>query len=249
MLELTTDTRIDLARSAARHGSGVFETIRIRHGRVLRLEAHLARLAHGTAFLGMDVPPDSYDVETFLESCTDCARLSSGVLRLLAVDDRMMVSLAAWEPSRPRRIDIGIGTRIVRRSSNPLNRFKTMAYLENLLLAREAEDRALFEVIAKNESGHLTDGWRTNLFLVAGNRLLTPPTSDGPLPGIARGLLLDAGLAEEGALDGEDLLRAQAVFLTNALHGVVPVNGVEGSSPKDVRHPLILRAIELLNAD
>ena len=64
---------------------------------------------------------------------------------------------------------------MTRRSANPLNRFKTMAYLENLLLTREAEDRALYEVVALNESGRLTDGGRTNLFLVTGDEILTPP--------------------------------------------------------------------------
>ena len=175
MLELTADTRIDLARSGARHGAGLFETIRIRCGRALRLEAHLQRLAHGAAFLGLDTPPEAYEVEAYLDQRTNAAQLTSGVLRLLAVDGSLMVSLAPWEPQRPARIDVAIGHRMVRWSRNPLNRFKTMAYLENLLLTREAEDRALFEVIALNEHGRLSDGGRTSLFVVLGSRLLTPP--------------------------------------------------------------------------
>ena len=249
MLELTVDTRVDLARSSARHGAGLFETIRIRHGRALRLDAHLARLAHGAAFLGLEAPPETHVVDAFLENHTRCGQLSSGVLRLFAVDESLIVSLATWEGSRPARIDIAISHRVVRRSANPLNRFKTMAYLENLLLTREAEDRALFEVIALNEAGRLTDGGRTSLFLLAGERLLTPPLADGALPGIARGVLLEAGLAEELSLEAEDLKQAEGALLTNALHGVVPVHGVEGGCPKNARHPLIRRCAEILNGD
>ena len=249
MLELTADTRVDLARSSARHGAGLFETIRIRDGRALRLEAHLARLAHGAAFLGMDAPPEPYVLDAFLAGRSNCACLASGVLRLLAVDQLLMVSLAPWEPNRPGRIDIGIGHRVVRRSDNPLNRFKTMAYLDNLLLTREAEDRAFFEVIALNEAGRLTDGGRTSLFIILGNRLLTPALADGPLPGIARGMILESGLAEEVSLEPEDLNQAQGIFLTNALHGVVTVNGVEGGCPRKAQHPLIQTCSDLLNAD
>ncbi len=249
MLELTLDTRVDLARSTARHGAGLFETIRVRHGRALRLEAHLARLAHGAAFLGLEAPPETQVVEAFLENNASCAGLASGVLRLFAVDESLIVFVAPWTPSRPTRIDIGFSQRGMRRSTNPLNRFKTMAYLENLLLMREAEDRALFEVIALNELGHLTDGGRTSLFIVSGDRLLTPPLADGPLPGIARGALLEAGLAEEASLTPENLEHADGAFLTNALNGILPVHGVEGGSPKDTRHPLILKCAEILSTD
>lgn len=249
MLELTVDTRVDLAHSSARHGAGLFETIRIRHGQALRLDAHMARLAHGAAFLGLEPPPETYVVDAFLENHTACSRLSSGVLRLLAVDESLIVSVSPWEPSRPARIDIAISHRVVRRSANPLNRFKTMAYLDNLLLTREAEDHALFEVIALNEAGRLTDGGRMNLFLVKGEAILTPPLNEGALPGIARGALLEAGLASEAALEVEDLKQADAVFLTNALHGVVPVHGVEGHLPKDAKHPAIQACAEILNAD
>jgi len=165
------------------------------------------------------------------------------------VDESLIVFVAPWTPSRPARIDIGLSQRGARRSTNPLNRFKTMAYLENLLLTREAEDRALFEVIALNELGHLTDGGRTSLFLVSGDRLLTPPLADGALPGIARGVILGAGLAEEASLTPEDLQQAESVFLTNALNGVVPVYGVESGPPKDPRHPLLLKSVDLLNMD
>ena len=183
MLNLTTNTCVDLARSSARHGAGLYESIRIRHGRALRLEEHLARLAHGAAFLGLEAPPDLDEVETFLDRRTDCACLASGLLRLLAVDEALMVSACPWEPSHPTRIDIALAGRICRRAAHPLNRFKTLACLENLLLRREADDRALFEVIALNEAGRLTDGSRMSLFLVQGEVVLTPAVQDGAFSG------------------------------------------------------------------
>jgi len=249
MLKLTADTCVDLARSGARHGAGLFEAIRIRHGRALRLEAHLSRLAHGAAFLGLEAPPEADVVDAFLENHTACPGLSSGVLRLIAVDESLMVFVSSWEPCRPARIDLGVGRRMMRRSANPLNRFKTMAYLENLLLIREAEDRALFEVIALNECGRLTDGGRTSLFLVMGDAILTPPVQEGALPGVARGALLEAGLGSEAVLEVEDLKAADAVFLTNALHGVIPVHGIEEGGPKNPRHPAIGICAGAINTD
>jgi len=248
MLELLTDTRIDLAHSGARHGVGLFETIRVFAGLPLRLGAHLERLAAGARFLGLDAPPDPAAVLTFLAARTPCAALASGAIRLVALDGNLHVTVSPWEPDRPAWIEAGLSLETRRFSGSPLNRFKTLSYLENRLMAQEAGRRGLYEVIAANEQGRLTDGSRTSLFLVLGGCLLTPPVADGALPGVARRTLLEAGLATEARLGPEDLARAEAALLTNALRGAVPVHGFNGQErgPLDAGHALVLRAVDLL---
>jgi branched-chain amino acid aminotransferase len=248
MLELLTDTRIDLARSGARHGAGLFETIRVRAGAPLRLGAHLERLAAGARFLGLDAPPGPEAVAAFLAARSPCAALASGVLRLVALDRSLHVTVTPWEPDRPARIELGLSLETRRLSGSPLNRFKTLSCLENRLMAQEAGRRGLFEVIALNEHGRLTDGSRTSLFLVLEGRLLTPPAADGALPGVARRALLEAGLAMEAPLTPMDLARAEAILLSNALQGAVPVHGLEGQKhgPLDAGHALLCRAGDLL---
>jgi branched-chain amino acid aminotransferase len=247
MLELLTGALIDLAGSGARHGEGLFETIRVRDGAPLRLAAHLERLAAGARFLGLEPPPDAAALLAFLAG-TACPGLASGVLRLVAVDRSLLVTVAPWQPARPARILLGLSRETRRMSSSPLNRFKTLSYLENRLMAKEAERRGLFEVIALNEAGRLSDGSRTSLFLVLGGRLLTPPAADGALPGVARRRLLEAGLAEEAPLTPGHLERAEAVLLTNALQGAVPVDGLErpGKNRLDPHQVLLARAADLL---
>ena len=245
MLELLTTTTLDLATSGARHGEGLFETIRVRHGVPLRLQAHLERLAQGAAFLGLAAPPDAARLLAFLESQTPCPGLADGVLRLIAVDAQLRVSVAPWQPDPPAPRPVAASLQTRRFSGSPLNRFKTLSYLENRLLAREAESRGLFEVIALNEAGRLTDGGRTSLFLVSGGQLLTPPVSDGALPGVARRVLLEAGLAREAPLEPGDLEGAQALLLTNSLRGAIPVDAWAGK-PLNAQHPLLSEAARLL---
>lgn len=245
MLELLTETRVDLAHSGARHGFGLFETLRVVRGRPLRLEAHLERLAAGARFLDLEPPPEAGAVLDFLAARTPCPGLDLGVLRLVAVDRGLLVTAGPWAASRPARIALGVSRAIRRFGASPLNRFKTLSCLENRLLAREAEQRGLFEVIALNERGRLTDGSRTNVFLVLDGSLLTPAAADGALPGVARRALLEAGLAREAHLTGADLDRAEAVLLSNALQGAIPVH-VQGDGPLDAGHRLLEPAIRLL---
>ena len=245
MLELLTGASIDLGTSAARHGEGLFETIRVRAGVPLRLEAHLARLAQGAAFLGLAAPPGAATLLAFLETHTPCRNLPDGVLRLVAVDGQLHVRVEPWAPVWPTPLEVGVSLGSPRFSGSPLNRFKTLSYLENRLLAREAEARGLFEVLALNEHGRRTDGSRTSVFVVVAGELLTPPVGEGALPGVARGVLLDAGLAREAWVTRGDLERSPALLLTNALRGALPVDGLDGLV-LDARHPLLLPAMALL---
>jgi branched-chain amino acid aminotransferase len=248
VLELLSDTRIDLAASGARHGEGLFETLRVRDGAPLRLPAHLDRLAAGARFLGLEPPPDPEAVLAFLCERRVCAGLDLGVLRLVAVDRGMYAFAQPWEPRRPEWVELDLSLDLRRCSSSPLNRYKTLSRLENRLMAREAAARGLFEVIARNEAGRLTDGSRTTLFAVLDGRLATPPAADGALPGVARRCLLDAGLGAESPLVPGDLERAEALLLTNALQGAVPVHRGPGDRVLAADHPLLARAAALLEA-
>jgi len=246
MLELTLDTRVEIARSSLRHGAGLFETLRMSAGKPRRLELHLERLASGCAFLGFEPPPDAEAVWAFLRAHEVGASLESTVLRLLAADGKLVAFAESLPPGGAPFVDIGRSLETVRFSGNPLNRFKTVSYLENLRIAQEAQARGLFEVIAGNERGVLTDGGRTTLFAVIGGRAFTPPVGDGALPGIARRVLLDAGLAVEASLRWEDLARAEAVFVANALRGVLPVARIDTHGSLPVEHPLVARAAACL---
>jgi branched-chain amino acid aminotransferase len=246
MLELTTETRVDLARSGARQGLGLFETIRIQRGEPRWMELHLERLALGCVFLGLEPPPDAVAVREYVIAHTSCAALELGVLRLLAVDDALHVFAEPLRLPNPQTASLGRSLETIRFSGNPLNRFKTLSYLENLRLTQEATERDLFEVIALNEKGHLTDGGRTSLFIVRGGRVFSPPTLDGALPGVARRVLLEAGVATEATLVWADLEGAEAVFLANALRGVMPVDRLEGAGVLDVTHPAVRWAAESL---
>lgn len=246
MLELVTDTRLDLALSAARFGEGLFETIRIQNGRPRWLNYHLERLSAGCAFLGLDEPPALDVVADFVGRKTPAASLSRGVLRLVAVDRKLITWAEPILEEIPSSLSLGLSQRLVRYSPHPLGRFKTLSYAENRLLQREAVQRGLGEVIAPNEQGRLTDSARFTLFVVLEGKLWTPPLADGPLPGVGRRILLTEGLAEERSLTWEDLAAAPALALVNALRGLIPIHAAEGHGSKNIVHPLLFPSRILL---
>lgn len=248
MLKLLNNTSVNLEHPDVRHGFGLFETVRVIDGAPVRLYEHLARLTAGAKFLGMDYPPNVEDILDFLAKHTNCDNLPSGVLRLVALGNNLYVMLSPWIPQLPKIISLGISTDIVRFTRNRLTSFKTTSYVDNRLMMKEAERRNLYEVIAMNERGHLTDGSRTNLFLVIDELLLTPSIADGALPGITRKVLIDSKLAIEANLVARDINKAKAIMLTNALHGIISVNSFYGDriNKLDANHYFVQKAISLL---
>ena len=90
------------------------------------------------------------------------------------------------------------------------------------------------EAVMANQHGRVACTAAGNIFVARGNRLLTPPVSEGALPGIIRGVLLNRGellgmKIDEALLDESSLQQAEAIFVTNSLNGVVAA-GYEGIS-------------------
>lgn len=88
------------------------------------------------------------------------------------------------------------------------------------------------EAIWFTTGNQLAEGSISNVFVVRGGVLKTPPLDTPVLPGIARWLVLqiasDCGIeCEQCPLTIDDLLDADEVLLTNAIMQVMPVVRVE----------------------
>ncbi|MFA9274220.1 MAG: aminodeoxychorismate synthase component I [Candidatus Aquirickettsiella gammari] len=88
---------------------------------------------------------------------------------------------------------------------------------------QEAEKQGGFDSLFCNSTGKITEGGRSNVFVKINGNWYTPPLSDGVLPGIMRGVLLeDSQLqATEKSLTLQDLQQADEILVCNALRGVL----------------------------
>jgi para-aminobenzoate synthetase/4-amino-4-deoxychorismate lyase len=67
----------------------------------------------------------------------------------------------------------------------------------------------------------LTEGGRSTVFVKLDGRWWTPPIEAGVLPGVMRGVLIDELGAAERTITREELERAEALMVSNALRGGV----------------------------
>ena len=77
------------------------------------------------------------------------------------------------------------------------------------------------DVILFNQRGELTETTIFNLYLEMNGELLTPPVTCGLLAGVHRHRLLAEGRAHEAILRVEDLERADRLFVSNSVRGLL----------------------------
>jgi branched-chain amino acid aminotransferase len=112
--------------------------------------------------------------------------------------------------------------------------WKTGNYLNNVLALREARARGADEVVLLNLAGELTEAAVSNLALVRGDTVVTPPLSAGLLSGITRDLVLrtvaaNAGLTvRETTVTPEDLGTFAECMLLSTTKDIVPVSAIDG---------------------
>jgi branched-chain amino acid aminotransferase len=120
-----------------------------------------------------------------------------------------------------------------RNETGALVGMKTTSYGENVVALAYAKERGGEEAIFGNTKGELCEGTGSNVFLVDGGHLLTPPLSSGCLPGITRELVLELCEREaipvrEESVPLEAINSAEEAFLTSSTREVQAIGMVDG---------------------
>ncbi len=209
-------------------GFELFETMRgePHYGIALRDE-HLARLERSAQALGF-----AFDEDTARRLLDEAARALTGPTRLrlaLTHDGRIDLRQVPLAPLPTARDGVlGAPVRLIvspHRLPNtaPLAAFKTTLRAHYDAGVTAAEAQGAFDSLFVTQDGRLVEGGRSSVFLRLDGRWWTPPVSDGALPGVMRAQLLADPLvaAGERSLTLADLQRAEAIWVTNALRGVL----------------------------
>ena len=241
------------------YGEGVYEVCRTYGDRIRLFARHLARLRASASLIALSVPVDDHSLEARVVETLEHAGLfpwregvPNAYIRLLltrgvgelSYDPRscptpsLVIIARAHTPPPPPVYAEGVTVAIVgvernrRQALNP--RIKSNNLLNNALAMQEALARGAFEAVMRNHEGHLAECSQSNLFVVRGGRVQTPPIAEGLLPGITRAYVMElcgvVGLpCDEAVLTETDLLGADEAFLTSTTREIVPIVTVDAS--------------------
>jgi branched-chain amino acid aminotransferase len=243
-------------------GDGVFEGIRVTPAGIFRFDDHIRRLEIAARAIGIDVEGGMERVRAVARETTLAWGRREGYLRLilsrgvgaLGLDPAScptptIVCIAAGTVRLPadkaeRGVDL-ITSSLRRPAGDVLDpRVKSLNYLNNILAKREANLRGADDALMLNAQGLIAEASAANVFALTGNRLETPPVSDGALEGMTRRTVLeiatDLGLdTRQRSLGRFDLFAAHSVFYTGSRAGLVPVASLDGSAIDQSARPRV----------
>lgn len=255
---LVAEPALDPADRGFTLGDGLFETIRVTQGQPRHLDRHLARLTEGCRVLRLPLPYDGAAIGQAITDLLGAADLTEATLRLTLTrgpaprgvlpparpTPTLLISIApAPPPLGPARLIVATVTR--RNEHSPLSRLKSLNYLDNILARQEAADRGADDSVLLNSQGRIADTTIACLFAQIGGTIVTPPVTEGALPGIGRSLALAAGVGIERPILPDELRRARAIVLVNSL-GVRPVIALDETAiaPCDALTAAVRRGLE-----
>lgn len=235
------DARIAISDRGFTLADGIFETLKAVGGEPLWYADHMRRLRDGATMLGLSIP---YDDGALLNAMTDlltAMALPEAAIRLTLTrgpttqrglwsgerpgQPTCLITAAPAGSTSPQRVVVCRSTR--RNEHSPLSRLKSLNYGDNIIARREAIDRGANDALMLNTRGDLACATVGNLFLRIDGHWVTPPISDGVLPGIARAKILRVRDVAERSISEKELACADAAFISNSL-GCTAIAGIEG---------------------
>lgn len=233
------------------YGDGVFEGIRVYHGRVFRLKEHLRRLYMSARAILLDIGMTEQEMEQAVQDSVSANQTENGYIRLvvtrgrgtLGIDPRgcerptviIIVAPIAVYPPQSYEQGISIVTASTRRMQPDMlePRVKSLNYLNNILARIEASRAGALEAVMLNSDGYVAECTVDNIFIVSRGVLKTPPVYMGALDGITMRVVLELAEAEAiphrvEPLTRYDLYTADECFLTGTGAEMIPVREIDG---------------------
>lgn len=228
------------------YGHGLFETMRAYNGKVFKLQEHLNRLEAAAKYLQWPQLPEHAELREAIDKVLKHNQLTDASVRLTLSRGvgtprpdpdscgrpSVMVFASPLPPPLPPE-GWRIATVTLRRNlSSPLVRIKSANYLDNILAKKEARELGAQEALLLNTNGFVAEGSMSNIFLVAGGRLITPDENSGILPGVTRRTIIELAQAAKIPLEirqvkPEELRCADEIFLTSSVMEIIPVSALD----------------------
>ncbi|REG94054.1 aminotransferase class IV [Flavobacterium aquicola] len=229
------------------YGDAVFETVKVVNGKILFLEDHYFRLMSSMRVIRMEIPMNftlEYFEEQILALVKNNNTESSSRARITVYrndggyylpQDNTVSFLIKTTPLESKEylfneqeyeVDLYKDFYITKQL---LSSIKTTNRLINVTGSIYAHENGLDNCVLLNDSKNVVEALQGNIFMLNGNKLITPPVSEGCLNGVMRKQVLELAKKIESIevveeiISPFDLQKANELFVTNVIKGIQPI--------------------------
>lgn len=251
------------------YGDAVFETVKIVKGKILFLEDHYFRLMASMRILRMEIPMD-FTMEFFEDQVLSAAsnngfeqsararitvyRNDGGYYLPTTNTISYLIHTSPLEnqffvfENKECEVDLYKDFHI---SKQLISSLKTTNKVIHVTASIYADENGYNNCIMLNDSKNVVEVLQGNLFMLQGNKLITPPISEGCINGIMRKQVLALAKKIEGlevvedVISPFDLQKADELFYTNVIKGIQSITKYR---KKEYTNEIAKELVEQLNA-
>jgi branched-chain amino acid aminotransferase len=244
---VSQDANILTQNRAFLYGDGVFETVKIINNKILFLEDHYFRLMSSMRVVRMEIPMNftmEYLEEQILSLVDKNALAASSRARITVYRNdggyylpssntvSFLIHAVALEnrfysiEKKDYEVDLYKDFYITKQL---LSSIKTTNKIINITGSIFASENGLDNCLLLNDSKNVVEALQGNVFMLVGNKLITPPISEGCLNGVMRKQILslarkiDTLEVIEEVISPFELQKADELFVTNVIKGIQPI--------------------------
>jgi D-alanine transaminase len=232
------EARISVEDRGFQFADGVYEVIRIYHGKTFTLDEHLQRLANSAAGIKLAVPMAVGELAGHIRKVIGKAGVSDGSVYLQltrgaaprnhrfpeGVPATLLFYVRSLPP--PPIPGEGEGVKLLAVDDDRWKRcwIKSIALLPNVLAKHDAIAAGCDEAVYVN-GDVVTECSTSNIFGIIGGKLITHPVGSKVLPGITRQVVIDCAAKlgiefQERPMSAEEAQRADELFITSTTREV-----------------------------
>ncbi len=233
-----------------RFGDGLFETMKAVNNKLQFADDHFARLWKGMGLLQFKIParfaPENLqgDIRDLLNKNghNKAARVRLTIFRgngglydeMNHIPEYIIQTWVLPEDTGQWNSN-GLFLGIFKAANKSCDRFSNIKhnnFLPYAMAALEAKKQKWNDALVLNTHGRICDSSMANIFLVKDDIIYTPSLEEGCIAGVMRKNVLDHlkkndSTVREDKITVEDLLGADEVFLTNSIHNIRWVQGID----------------------
>ncbi|MCB0462435.1 MAG: aminotransferase class IV [Flavobacteriaceae bacterium] len=242
------DASISILNRGFNYGDAVFETIKVSHSKILFCEDHYFRLMASMRILRMEIPMN-FTLEFFENEILNLIEhndLSDKTVRIKCIIYRDTNGFYLPDNNNIKYIitskTLNNDFYLINDNQYVVDLYKDHYVLADLLSTLKTNNRIinvtgsiyanendLNNCLLLNNNKNVVEGLNSNIFLVKGNTIKTPPLSDGCLKGVMRKQIIEIiklmpdFAFEEASISPFELQQADELFLTNVIMGIQPI--------------------------
>ncbi len=235
-------------------GLAVYEIFRVIDGIPVFLEDHLERLYYSLDLEGKKIGETESDIADRVRRLIEANGMAGGKIKMVVVfaaggeqgSYDIWMYFTPFEPPSQEQYSKGVPVILCSAVRDDPNA-KVMGTRARRLADARIQQTGAYEALLLDQRGYITEGSRSNVFFIQGEKLVTPPDS-AVLQGIARKNILRICQNENLAVEirkihQNELAHLNGAFLSGTTPQILPIQAIE-QTVFSVNHPLIRHLIK-----